>query len=118
MSSSSALLVQVEAAQGAAAVGNSEAANFLIVVTDAATGAGVSGLTQNQFGIINHFSVTGQTMGFSNNITFFNGIGGGAYHVQVKLAKNGKWVAGSYLAQVVVSAASQQGQGTATLTVR
>lgn len=118
MSLPSALLVQVEAAQGAAAVGNSEAANFLVVVTDAATGAGVTGLTQPQFGIINHFSVTGQTTGFSNNITFFNGIGDGTYHVQVKLAKNGKWVAGNYLAAVTVSSNTQQGRGTATLMVR
>jgi hypothetical protein len=118
--SSGALLVQVEAGQGHAAPGNTEQADVLVVVTDS-TGAPVVGPTVEDFSIINHFSLPTQACGFSNNIAFFNDVGTGAYQIRVGLAESipgCAWVAGDYLAQVIVSAGARAGQGTATLTVR
>ena len=115
-----ALLVQVEAGQGQAGVGNDNPADFLIVVTDPETGLAVTGLPQSSFIVVNHFSVQGQTCGFSNNIATFNDVLNGAYHVQVGLPDipGCSWVAGDYLAQVIVSTPTARGQGTATLSIR
>lgn len=113
-----ALLVQAEAAPGAAAAGNGEAANVLVVVTEFATGRAVTDLKQTDFTIINHLSFPGQTGGFSNGIAQFNNVGTGAYHLLVKLAKGGKWASGGYLAQIMVSAGERQGQATALLMIR
>jgi|SRR5215216_708210 len=116
-STSVALLVQAEAGQGFAAPHNNQPANFLVVVTDPITGEAVTDLTQKNFTIINHFSIPGQTCGFSNNITLFNNVGTGAYHIQVK-PKGCDWVAGIYLAQVIVAAKGRNGQATASLWIR
>lgn len=113
-----ALLVQAEAAQGRADVGNSEPANFLVIVTNPDTGAGVTDLVQADFVIINHFLITGQTCGFSNNIVGFVNVGTGAYQIRVGLVVAGcTWVAGDYLAQVMVARGSEAGQAAATLSV-
>jgi len=89
-----ALLVQAQAAQGRAAPGNSQPANFLVVVTDPDTGAGVTDLVEADFQIINHFLITGQTCGFSNNIVSFINVGTGAYQIRVGLTVPGcTWVA-------------------------
>lgn len=114
---STALLVQAQAGQGFAAPGNAEPANFLVVVTDPITGAAIITLTQKNFAIANHFSIPGQACGFSNNITLFNNVLNGAYHLQVK-PKGCKWVAGDYLAQIIVSAKSTSGQATAKLSIK
>lgn len=116
--SQTALHVQVVAAPGLAAPGNAEAANFLVVVTNPHTGLGVGNLTQQQIAIINHFMVPGQTAGFTNNITSFHDVSGGAYRIQVKPVNDARWVCGSYLAQVVVSAPNQAGQAATTLMIR
>ena len=89
-----------------------------MVVTNAATGLGVGNLTQHQIAIINHFMVPGQTAGFTNNITSFYDVSGGAYRIQVKPVNNARWVCGSYLTQVVVSAPNQAGQATTALVLR
>ncbi len=113
-----ALQVQSQAAQGQAAPGNSQPANFLVVVTDPDTGAAVTDLVQADFGIINHFAVTGQTCGFSNNIVGFANVGTGAYQIRVGLVVPGcTWVAGDYLAQVMVARGSEAGQAAVTLSV-
>jgi hypothetical protein len=112
-----AVFVQAEAGQGFAAPHNSLPANFLVVVTDPETGEAVTTLTQKNFTIINHFSIPGQTCGFSNNITSFNNVGTGAYQIQVK-PKGCDWVQGDYLAQIMVSAKGKNGQATATLSIR
>ena len=114
---STAVLVQAEAGQGFAAPNNNQPANFLIVVTNPATGEAVTNLTQKSFTIINHFSIPGQVCGFSNNITAFNNVGTGAYHIQVK-PKGCNWVSGDYLAQVMVSSKGRNGQATATLSIK
>jgi len=114
---STAVLVQAEAGQGFAAPFNRLAANFLIVITDPSTGLAVTNLTRRSFQIINHFSIPGQTCGFSGSITGFNNVGTGAYHLQVK-PKNCDWVSGDYLAQIMVSSRGQNGQTTATLSIR
>lgn len=111
-----ALLVQVEAAQGFAFPGGVAPANFLIVVTDAETGAPVSNLVQADFMIINHFLLPGQVCGFSNNIASFVNAGTGAYQIQVGLP-GCAWVRGDYLAQVLVNAAAGKGQAAATLSI-
>lgn len=113
-----ALLVQAQAAQGRAEPGNSQPANFLIVVTDPETGAAITDLVEADFQIINHFLITGQTCGFSNNIVGFVNVGNGAYQIRVGLVVAGcTWVAGDYLAQVLVARGSDAGQAAVTLTV-
>ena len=116
-STSSALLVQAEAGAGFAASHNNQPANFLVVVTNPVTGEAVTDLVQKNFTIVNHFSLPGQTCGFSNNITLFNNVLNGAYHIQVK-PKNCNWVAGAYLAQIIVAAKGRNGQATAALLIK
>jgi hypothetical protein len=118
---STAYLVQIEAGQGNAAPGNTQPANVLAVVTESHTGAPVTGLAQSDFTVINHFSIPGQKCGFSNNITMFNNVGTGAYHIQVGLDTSipgCEWVKGKYLTQVMVDSGSKKGQATATLSVK
>jgi hypothetical protein len=119
-SNKGALVVQAEAAQGRAAPGNTQPANFLIVVTEHDTGVPVTNLAQSDFQIINHFAVTGQVCGFSNNIVSFGNIGTGAYQIRVGLETSipgCAWVGGDYLAQVIVTNGTSPGQATATLSV-
>jgi hypothetical protein len=119
-SNKGALVVQAEAAQGRATPGNTQPANFLVVVTEHDTGEPVTDLVQLNFQIINHFAVTGQVCGFSNNIVSFVNIGTGAYQIRVGLEASipgCAWVAGDYLAQVIVTNGKSQGQATATLSV-
>ena len=113
---SSALLVQAEAGQGSAAPGNNLPAKFLVVVTDPVTGEAVTNLTQSTFQIINHFSLPGQTCGFSNNITSFVNVGTGAYRIHVRPG-GCNWVAGDYLAQIIVGGSARKGQAAATLSI-
>ena len=116
-----ALNVQVEAAQGHAAPYNTMPAHVLVVVTDPRTGRAVAGLKEDDFAVINHFSIPGQVCGFSNNIVSFNDVMTGAYHVQVGLSDDiagCTWVYGDYLMQVIITAGSRTGQGTETLQVR
>jgi hypothetical protein len=113
----SALLVQAQAGQGFAAPHNNQPANFLIVVTDPITGVAVIDLVQKNFIMVNHFSIPGQTCGFSNQISSFNNVLNGAYQIQVK-PKGCNWVAGDYLAQIIVSAKDRNGQATAKLSIK
>ncbi len=117
LSASAALLVQAEAGQGFAAPHNNQPANFLVVVTDNISGLAITNLTQKNFAIVDHFSIPGQTCGFSGNITSFNNVLNGAYQIQVK-PKNCNWVAGDYLAQIIVSTKTSNGQATAKLSVK
>jgi hypothetical protein len=115
--STTTLYVQAQAAQGFAAPGNSQPADFLILVTDPETGASVTGLVQSNFSVIQHFSVPGAVCGFSNNITSFVDVGTGAYQIQVA-PSTCSWVRGDYLAQVRVSDLQRRGQAAATLSIR
>jgi hypothetical protein len=115
--SSVAMRVQAKAAQGFAIPGKKDPANFLVIVTDAVTGEAITDLVKKNFTIINHFSIPGQTCGFSNNIVTFNNVGTGAYQIQVA-PKGCTWVAGDYLAQVIVSARGRNGQVPAKLSIR
>ena len=78
-----AVKVQAVAGRGAAAPGNNNNANILVVVTEVATGGAVTTLVQADFQVIDHFSLPGQSCGFSNNITGFNNVGTGAYQITV-----------------------------------
>jgi len=110
-----ALNIQVQAAQGAAASGNMQPANFLVLVTDAKTGVAVTDLVQSNFSVIAHFS---GPCGFSNNITSFVNVGTGAYQIQVRPV-SGVWLPGDCLAQVIVDGARLRGgQAPATLSIR
>jgi hypothetical protein len=116
---SDALLVQAKAAQGSAAPGNSEPADFLVIVTNHLSGVPITDLDQSNFAIVNHFSIPGQACGFSNNITLFSNVGTGAYAIQVRLVEPGcTWVRGDNLAQVIVTAGSRRGQAVATLSIK
>ena len=116
-----ALNVQVQASQGFAAPGNTQPANFLVLVTDR-TGTPVVSLTQSDFQVVDHFSLPGQTCGFgSNNIVSFVNTNTGAYQIQVGLNTNVPgchWVEGDYLSQVIVINGTMRGQGAATLSVK
>jgi 4-amino-4-deoxy-L-arabinose transferase-like glycosyltransferase len=111
------LMVHVEAGQGSAAPHNDAPANFLVVVTDPVTGAGVTSLRQENFQVIDHFAVPGRASTYDNNLTAFSNVGTGAYHIQVR-PKGCTWVSGDYLTQVIVSAPAGKGQATATLSIR
>ena len=113
---SPALFVQVEAAAGFAAAGNASPADILVLVTDRVTGRPVTTLAQANFVVINHFSHSGQTCGFSNNIVTFSNVGTGAYHVQVAPA-GCNWAVGDFLLQVIVSSGARNGQAPAKFTV-
>jgi hypothetical protein len=115
-----AFFVQAEAAQGFAAPGNTQPANFLVVVTNHRTGAPVANLTESNFAIINHFSIPGQLCGFSNQIAFFHNIGTGAYQIRVELPDilGCAWIQGDYLAQIIVNEGFKRGQATATLSIK
>ena len=112
-----ALDVQVKAAQGFAAPGNTQPANFLVVITDPETGAAITNLTQSSFQVVNHGSIPGQICGFTNSITAFGSAGTGAYQIQVAPRKC-VWVQGDYLAQVMVRFEQRQGQAPVTLSVK
>ncbi len=116
--------VQAVAAQGAAAPGNNANAHLLVLVTDARTGQGVPSLAQAAFTIVDHFSLPGQSCGFSSNITSFHDVGTGAY--QITLATHSapppaggcKWVGGDYLGQVIVRPGKAEGQAAFALSIR
>src|SRR5688572_25100270 len=74
------LMVQVSATQGDAAEGNSEPANFLVVVTEARTGVRVRDLTKSDFQIISHFS-SQKNCGLSKELSGFVYAGKGAYRI-------------------------------------
>ncbi|HEX4951596.1 MAG TPA: hypothetical protein VFZ34_33370 [Blastocatellia bacterium] len=110
------LTVQAQASQGFALAGNPNAANILVVVTDAA-GNPVNNLVLADFGVINHFSLPGQVCGFSNNITSFVNAGTGAYRLRV--APQGcNWVLGDYLAQIRIASGTRNGQTAVTLSIK
>lgn len=113
--------VQAQASQGFAAPGNTQPANFLVIVTDR-SGTPVTGLTQSDFQIIDHLTLPGQVCGFgSNNITFFEDKFTGAYQIQVSLntsVPGCHWVAGDYLTQVTVLDGARRGQAATTLSVK
>lgn len=118
-----AVKVQAVAGKGAAAPGNNNNANILVVVTEIATGGGVTTLTQADFQVIDHFGLPGASCGFSNNITGFNNTGTGAYQITVATHSTTpppggcKWVAGDYLGQVIVKTAAVTGQAVFVLSV-
>lgn len=121
--STSAVNVQAVAAAGSAAASNNNNADILVLVTDIATGAGVTSLTQADFSVIDHFGVPGQVCGFSTNITSFNNVGTGAYQITVAThsskppAGGCKWVAGDYLGQVIVKTSAVEGQAAFALSI-
>lgn len=118
----SAVKVQAVASRGSAAAGNNNNANILVLVTDN-TGGGVASLAQANFEVVDHFSLPGQLCGFSNNITSFSNVGTGAYQITVATHSTTpppggcKWVAGSYLGQVVVKSATLAGQAAFVLSI-
>ena len=113
-----AVTIQAQASQGAAAPGNTERANLLVIVTDM-SGAAVTGLQQAAFSVVNHFGLPGQTCGFSSQIVGFNDVGTGAYQLQIGLGPTVgcTWVAGDYLGQLRVNGSSALGQAAFTLSV-
>jgi hypothetical protein len=117
------LSVQAYAAQGFAAPGNNQAANFLVIVTNPQTGAAVTNLIQSNFTIINHFGIPGQVCGFSNGVVSFHNIGTGAYQIQVKVhnvnpSVTCTWIKGDYLGQVMVTSAEASGQTPVKLSIQ
>jgi hypothetical protein len=113
-----ALNVQVQASQFLAAPGDTDSARFLVLVTDHETGVGVNDLTQSNFRVLAPYLPPGAACGFSNNITFFDDAGAGAYLIQVE-PRLCPWVQGDYLTRFIVRADPlRQGQGLATLSIR
>jgi len=119
----SAVDVQAVAAKGSAAAGNNDNADLLVLVTDPSTGAGVTSLSQADFSVIDQFSLPGQSCGFSSNVTSFNNVGTGAYQLTIAThstkppAGGCKWVAGTYLGQVIVKTSAVQGQAAFALSI-
>jgi hypothetical protein len=119
----SVVKVQAVAARGSAARDNNANADILVLVTEANTGSPVTSLTQTDFTVVDHFTVPGQICGFSNNITGFNNVMTGAYHITVAThstnppAGGCKWVSGDYLGQVIVKTAAVEGQAPFVLSI-
>jgi len=97
------------------------AANLLVQVADLASGNPIDGLTQSQFKLTGHFQLPGQSCGFSSNgIAGFAGVGNGWYQMTVGLPASRdlcQWVAGDYLANIVVQN-GRQGATVATLNIQ
>lgn len=112
-----ALTVSAQSAPGSAANGNGHAANILALVT--CGGWPVTDLSRDNFTIMEHFEVPGQTAPFSNNITSFRNAGSGAYLIQVRPINNAPWRGGHHLAQLLVSSPDdRQGQVAVKLLIR
>ncbi len=120
----SAVNIMAVAAQGSAAPGNNANANILVLVTNPKTGAGLISMKQSDFTVIDHFSIPGQSCGFSNNITSFNDVGTGAYQITVAThcerppVSGCNWVAGDYLGQVMIRTSKVKGQAAFLLSIR
>lgn len=119
----SAIKVQAVAARGLAAPGNNANADILVLVTDPNTGAGLTSLTETDFTVIDHFGIPHQSCGFSNHITGFNNVMTGAYQIMVTTHSTTpptggcKWIAGSYIGQIIVRTASVEGQAAFLLVI-
>ncbi|MDZ4286856.1 MAG: hypothetical protein U0984_02800 [Prosthecobacter sp.] len=111
------LSLSVQTSQGAAATGNTQPANILVVVTCA--GAPVVDLSRDNFTLMEHFEVPGQNVSFSNNITSFRNAGTGAYLLQTKPINATPWRSGHHLGQLLVSSGDdRQGHAAIKIIVR
>lgn len=113
-------LIHAQAAQGKAQEDTVEAANLLILVADAQTGAPIKGLTQSNFTVKNHFKLLGQNCSCSH-IKEVSYAGKGAY--RLKIGFNPKksscfWVKGEYLLQIAVDHDKYRGQAATQLSIR
>ena len=113
----SALSVSVQTSAGAAAGGNTHAANILVLVTCA--GWPVTDLNQDHFTLMEHFEVPGQQSSFSNNLLTFRNAGSGAYLLQTRPNSGAPWRSGHHLGQLLVSSPDdRQGQAAFKLIIR
>ncbi len=111
------LSVSAQGSPGLASRGNTQPANILVLVT--CGGWPVTNLSEDDFSIMEHFEVPGQTAPFSNNVVSFRNVGSGAYLIQVKPINHSPWMPGHHLAQVMVSSPDyRQGQTAVKLIVR
>lgn len=111
------LSVSAQGSPGMAAHGNTQPANILVIVT--CGGWPVTDLSGDDFSIMEHFDVPGQSAPFSNNVVSFRNAGSGAYLLQVKPINHAPWMPGHHLAQVIVSSPDyRQGQAAVKLIVR
>lgn len=112
-----ALTISAQSSPGAAANGNTHAANILVLVT--AGGWPVVDLTKDHFTLMEHFEVPGQQSPLSNNIITFRNAGTGAYLLQTKPINNSPWRSGHHLVQLLVSSPDdRQGQVAVKLLIR
>ncbi len=112
-----ALSVSVQTSAGAAAGGNTHAANLLVLVT--CGGWPVTDLNQDHFTLMEHFEVPGQQSSFSNNLLTFRNAGTGAYLLQTRPNSGVPWRSGHHLGQLLVSSPDdRQGQAAFKLIIR
>ena len=119
-STSTALNVQAITAPEDAAVGNTQPAKLLVLITDAKTGMSIKGLRESNTAITNHSAPPGSKCGFSGQVRDFRDIGTGAYQIQLGLGSSipgCDWVKGTYLGQISVSDRGKQGQAPFSLTI-
>lgn len=113
----SVLNVSVQTSAGAAAGGNTHAANILVLVT--CGGWPVTDLNQDHFTLMEHFEVPGQQSSFSNNLLTFRNAGTGAYLLQTRPNSGAPWRSGHHLGQLLVSSPDdRQGQAAFKLIIR
>lgn len=114
---SGALSVSVQTSAGAAANGNTHAANILVLVT--CDGWPVTDLNQDHFTLMEHFEVPGQQSSFSNNLLTFRNAGSGAYLLQTRPNSGAPWRSGHHLGQLLVSSPDdRQGQAAFKVIIR
>lgn len=111
------LSISIQTAQGAAAHGNNQPANLLVIVT--CTGWPVTDLDKNHFTLMEHFEVPGQQASFSNSISSFKNAGTGAYLLQTRPINGAPWHSGHHLGQLLISTSDdRQGQAAFKLIIR
>lgn len=111
------LSISVQTSAGAAAGGNTHAANILVLVT--CGGWPVTDLNQDHFTLMEHFEVPGQQSSFSNNLLTFRNAGSGAYLLQTRPNSGAPWRSGHHLGQLLVSSPDdRQGQAAFKLIIR
>lgn len=96
--------VKAEAARGAAAPGNQDQAQVLVLVTDPVTGLGINNLVKSDFALRHFGSPLGSQCGFTNGITNVVKIDAGVYQVffrlRTDLVTSCRWVAEDYIGSI------------------
>lgn len=98
--------VKAEAGRGAAAAGNQNEAQVVVLVSDPVTGQGINNLVKADFALRHFGSPLGSQCGFTNGITNVVKIDAGVYQIffrlRTDLVTSCRWVAEDYIGSIRV----------------